>query len=57
MYNLDDEVEPEEAEDEVDKTAKVSATGAKKGKNKSFFLDFDTGEVRFGIKFCKVRLI
>ena len=57
MYNLDDEVEPEEAEDEVDETARVSASGAKKGKNKSFFLDFDTGEVRFGIKFCKVRLI
>jgi len=44
---LDDEVEPEEADEDVDETTKDSVT---KGKKKSFFLDFDTGEVQSIVK-------
>jgi hypothetical protein len=38
---VDDEVEVEDAEDEIDESPRVN----KDSKKRSFFLEFDTGEV------------
>jgi hypothetical protein len=40
---VDDEVEVEDAEDEIDESPRVN----KDSKKRSFFLEFDSGEVRF----------
>lgn len=46
MCNLDDEVEIEEAEDDIVETTRDSTTSKNDTKKRSFFLDFDTGEVQ-----------